>query len=77
LTSAFSDIPDLQPKTGPASGELVLVMEAGYPSFGFFGRHRFFHPPADDPDVTAPELLEPIAMALARALETIEVKEKS
>jgi len=76
LTSAFSGMPDLQPKTGPVSGELVLVIEAGYPSFGFFGRHRFFHTPADDPEVTAPELLEPIAMAIAKVLETIEAKGK-
>ena len=71
LTEAFAGLPHLNPKTGPSAGELADALNLGYRAFGFFGGHYFFHTPSDGPETTGPELLEPVALALARALESI------
>ncbi len=61
------------PYVGPGIGELGPVLDAGYRGFGVYGgRYRYFHTPGDGPDGTAPELLEPMARAVARALLALE-----
>ncbi|MEE8353186.1 MAG: hypothetical protein V3S10_01915 [Dehalococcoidales bacterium] len=61
------------PYVGPGIGELGPVLEAGYRGFGVYGgRYRYFHTPGDGPEGTAPELLEPVARATARALMAVE-----
>jgi len=73
VTEAFADIPGVKPDVGPGVGELIPVLEAGYRGFGVYGGHyRFFHTPTDGPHGTAPELLEPVALALIKTLESIE-----
>ncbi|MCL5746483.1 MAG: hypothetical protein M1541_21555 [Acidobacteria bacterium] len=72
LTKAFADIPDLRPTTEAALGELPEYLKRGYRAFGFFGGNRVFHTWGDGPGETAPEMLEAVARALARSLETIE-----
>jgi hypothetical protein len=53
-----------------ARGEIRLVIAEGYPSSaGFWGGHALFHAPTDDANATTPEIMEPIARALARMLE--------
>lgn len=78
LTNAFANMPGLQPVVGPGLGEMRGVIEAGYPGFGVNGGgYRFFHTPADVPEeATAPELLEPMALSLTRALESLEALSK-
>ena len=73
LNTAFSTLPQVKPYVGIGIGELVAFFEAGYRGFGFFGgRHYFFHNPGDRAHTTAPELLEPLALAAISALEAIE-----
>lgn len=72
LTEAFADIPELEPKAIPGGGELQEYLRRGYRAFGFYGANRVFHTWADTAEETAPELLEPVARACARALEAIE-----
>lgn len=77
VTDAFADIPWVKPMVGPGIGELGPVLEAGYRGFGVYGGpYRFFHTPTDGPHGTAPELLEPIALALTKALESVEALPK-
>jgi len=75
INNAFADLPGLQPVVGRGIGEMRLMIQTGYHGFGFNGgAYRFFHTPADVPEkATAPELLEPVALALTRALESIEM----
>jgi hypothetical protein len=72
LTEAFADIPELVPRAMGGRGELEEYLRRGYRAFGFYGANRVFHTWADTADETAPELLEPVARACARALEAIE-----
>jgi hypothetical protein len=72
LERSFSHIEGLRPRTTRPGGELRAYMERGYRSFGFFGGNRFVHTVVDFADQTAPELLEPVARGLAKALEEIE-----
>jgi hypothetical protein len=74
LKNAFAHLPGLQPVVGRGIGEMRLMIQTGYHGFGFNGgAYRFFHTPVDVPEqATAPELLEPVALALTRALESIE-----
>ena len=39
--------------------------------FGFAGKHRYFHTPADGYENTGPDILEPIAIAIMKALYQI------
>lgn len=49
-----------------ALGEFRLVLEEGYPSgAGFWGYNAKFHTPSDGADSTTPEIMEPIARAIA------------
>lgn len=53
-----------------ALGEYRLVVEEGYPSSaGFWGYTAYFHTPIDGADSTTPEVMEPIARAVAKAIE--------
>ena len=48
------------------------AVDAGYrPSLGLFGHHAYFHTPLDGAASTSPELLEPVARALARVISEI------
>lgn len=52
-----------------AGGELVNVIEAGYPqAFGLYGGHRFFHTPGDDMRCVSGELVAPVAAAFRAAI---------
>jgi hypothetical protein len=72
LKEAFEPIPDLEPQSERFAGELRAYVRVGYPGFGFWGYNDFGHTVADGPEHCAPELLEPVARCLARALEMIE-----
>ena len=76
LADALTSLPGLEPRAGRGIGEMRLVIETGYRGFGVNGGpYRYFHAPEDTPDVaTAPELLEPVAVALTRVLELLEAK---
>jgi len=77
VTNAFADIPGVKPVVDQGGGELGLALEGGYRGFGVYGGpYRFFHNPTDGPHGTAPELLEPMALALAKALQSIEALPK-
>ena len=73
LRDAFSDLPDLKPiVTDKPEGEMIVMAQKGYPVMGFAGGSEFHHMPGDMPGrITGPELLEPIARALAKALNEI------
>lgn len=54
-----------------ALGEYRLVAEEGYPTAaGFWGGNAHFHTPIDTAASTTPEIMEPIARAIARVIET-------
>ena len=56
-----------KPKT--ALGEYRLVLAEGYPSgVGFWGGNAHFHTPIDDASTTTPEIMAPIAKAIAQAI---------
>ena len=53
-------------------GEMENVRARGYERyFGFAGKHRYFHTPADGYENTGPDILEPIAIAIMKALYQI------
>ena len=53
-----------------ALGEYRLVAEEGYPSSaGFWGYNAHFHTPIDGAESTTPEIMEPVARAVAKAIE--------
>jgi hypothetical protein len=53
-----------------AGGELVNVIEAGYPSaIGLYGGHRFFHTAGDDIRCVSGELVLPVAKAFRTAID--------
>jgi hypothetical protein len=73
LQDAFAALPDLSPATDRPLGEMILMAEKGYPYFGFAGGSVFHHAPGDLPErITGPELLEPVAQSLVKALTAIE-----
>jgi hypothetical protein len=78
LNTAMAGLPGLEPRAGQGIGEMREVIRMGYRGFGVNGGpYRYFHTPEDRPEVgTAPELLEPMATALVRALELLEEKGK-
>lgn len=58
----------MDPKT--ALGEYRLVVQEGYSSSaGFWGFNAQFHTPVDDAQSTTPEVMEPIARAIATVIE--------
>ena len=53
-----------------ALGEYRLVLQEGYTtSAGFWGFNAHFHTPVDGAESTTPEIMEPIARAIARVIE--------
>lgn len=78
LNTALAGLPGLEPRVGRGLGEMRLVIQTGYRGFGVNGGpYRYFHTPADKPDVASdPKLLEPMATVLSGALELLEAKEK-
>jgi hypothetical protein len=77
LAEAFADLPGLAPVTDRAVGEYELIKKAGYRAFAIAAGHKFHHTPADSPEMTSPELLEPVGAALVKALEAIEAKARA
>ena len=46
------------------------MLEEGYaPSAGFWGGNAHFHTPIDDATTTTPEIMAPIAKAIAQVVE--------
>jgi hypothetical protein len=72
LTSTFAGLPGLTPTVDRAVGEFEFMLKAGYKTFGIAAGHRFHHTPADSPEMTGPEVLEPVGRALINTLEAIE-----
>ncbi len=74
LAESFHDLPGLTPiVTKEPGGEMIVMAGAGYPFMGFAGGSALHHAPGDLPErSTGPELLEPIAERLVRALSFIE-----
>ena len=72
LTTTFAGQPGLTPTTDHAVGEFEFMLKAGYRTFGIAAGHRFHHTPADSPEMTGPEILEPVGRALLESLEAIE-----
>jgi hypothetical protein len=72
LTTAFAGQPGLTPAVGRAVGEFEFMIKAGYRTFGIAAAHRFHHTPADSPEMTGSEILEPVGRALINTIEAIE-----
>jgi hypothetical protein len=72
LTTTFAGLTGLTPTVDRAVGEFEFLVKAGYRSFGIAAAHRFHHTPADSPEMTGPEILEPVGRALVKTLEAIE-----
>lgn len=72
--AAFAGQPVIE-KPAPADaakalGEYRLVMQEGYPtSAAFWGANAKFHTPIDAADSATPEIMEPIARAIAQVVE--------
>lgn len=60
-----------RPEGAYTSGELAMIMDKGYHTFGFYGAFGKFHTKYDLADSTAPELLEPVAQGLADVISDI------
>ena len=72
LTTTFAGLAGLTPTVERAVGEFEFMLKAGYRSFGIAAAHRFHHTPADSPEMTGPEILEPVGRALVKTVEAIE-----
>jgi hypothetical protein len=72
LTTTFAGLPGLTPTVNRAVGEFEFILKAGYRTFGIAAGHRFHHTPADSPEMTGPEILEPLGRALIKTLEAVE-----
>ena len=72
LTTTFAGLAGLTPTVDRAVGEFEFMLKAGYRSFGIAAAHRFHHTPADSPETTGPEILEPVGRALVKTVEAIE-----
>jgi hypothetical protein len=74
FASTLAGIAHLAPaRAATARGEVQLFFERGYRAVGFEGSHPHFHSRRDLPEVAvSPALLEPVARAIAAALERIE-----
>jgi hypothetical protein len=67
----FADLPGLKPGS-QSVGEYRDIAKAGYRTMAIAAAHMFHHTPADSPEVTSPELLEPVATALVSTLAVLE-----
>jgi len=74
LTSLFRDVPWVRVSGGrEPSGELALVAPKGYTALNLAGGgNRWMHSPQDGPETTGPDVLQPLAHALAACLEAVE-----
>lgn len=72
LTTTFAGLSGLTPTVDRAVGEFEFMLKAGYRTFGIAAGHRFHHTPADSPEMTGPEILEPVGRALINTIEAIE-----
>ena len=72
LTTTFAGLPGLTPTVDRAVGEFEFMLKAGYRTFGIAAGHRFHHTPADSPEMTGAEILEPVASAVIKTIEAIE-----
>ena len=72
LTTTFAGLTGLTPTVDRAVGEYEFMHKAGYRVFGIAAGHRFHHTPADSPETTGPEIMEPVARALVRTIESLE-----
>jgi hypothetical protein len=72
LTATFAGLPGLTPVVDRAVGEFEFMIKAGYRTFGIAAGHRFHHTPADSPEMTGPEILEPVGRALVNSVESVE-----
>jgi hypothetical protein len=77
LTTTFAGLAGLTPTVGRAVGEFEFMLKAGYRSFGIAAAHRFHHTPADSPETTGPEILEPVGKAIVNTVEAIERNTKT
>ena len=58
------------PMSRQRSANTASSLEEGYPSVaGFWGYNAHFHTPIDGAESTTPEIMEPIARAIAKAIE--------
>ena len=76
LTNAFAGQQGLTPTVGRSVGEFELILKAGYRGFGIAAAHRFHHTPADSPEMTGPEIIEPVGRALVSTLEAVQQNSK-
>jgi len=74
IAPAFSALDGMKPITDSSVGEIDLLLKAGYAAFGIVGAQQLHHTPIDLANNTAPEILEPIARALAQSLQAVEEK---
>jgi len=72
VKTTFAGLAGLTPTVERAVGEFEFMIKAGYRSFGIAAAHRFHHTPADSPEMTGPEILEPVGRALVKTVEAIE-----
>jgi hypothetical protein len=73
LTEVMRDLPTIRVtgQTEP-NGELRFVLPKGYTGLNLAGGgNRWMHAPGDGPETTGPSMLEPVARALAAALDRI------
>jgi len=76
LTTTFAGQPGLTPTVGRAVGEFELIIKGGYRCFGIAAAHRFHHTPADSPEMTGAEIIEPVGRALVNTLEALPQSSK-
>ncbi|OLN26955.1 hypothetical protein [Desulfosporosinus metallidurans] len=73
LQTSFADAKSFIPTSnGNNAGEVDGILKKGYNAFGIFNGHMYFHTPADGPENTAPELLEPIFVSLTKTFDAVE-----
>ena len=69
VTRPFAGHPGLEVVSDRPVGEMEVILDHDYPGFGIAGRHRYFHTPADGPEMTGPDLLADVTRAVIRAVE--------
>ena len=74
LTEPFSGLAGLTPATSQPVGEYEPISKAGYRAFAIAAASTFHHTPSDSPEMTGPEILEPVGTALVKSIEAIEAK---
>jgi len=74
LTPLLRDVPWVRVSVGrEPNGELALVVPKGYAALNLAGGgNRWMHSPQDGPETTGPDVLQPLALALAACLQAIE-----